>query len=101
MIRSALLALGMIFVFEAVPAAQAQVTLDISKITCEQFVRHKISDPDHIAIWISGYYNGTRGNAVLDTQKLITYARKLHNYCFLNQKTLVIKAVEEALGADK
>jgi hypothetical protein len=32
-----LVALGLILALEKVPLAQAQVTLDVSKITCEQY----------------------------------------------------------------
>jgi acid stress chaperone HdeB len=42
----------------ALPAAQAQVTIDVSKITCEQLLNSKIAAPRIIAIWLSGFYNG-------------------------------------------
>jgi hypothetical protein len=38
----------------AVPAAQAQVTMDVSKITCEQFLQSSVGPQDH-RIWLSGY----------------------------------------------
>ena len=31
-----------LFVFAQIPAPQAQVTVDVSKITCEQFVMEKV-----------------------------------------------------------
>jgi hypothetical protein len=37
----------------------AQTTIDVAKITCEQLVLLKVADPNHIAIWLSGYYNGS------------------------------------------
>jgi hypothetical protein len=50
-----------------VDPARAQVTLEVSKITCEQFRRYTITDPRDIALWISGYFNGQRKNTVVDT----------------------------------
>jgi acid stress chaperone HdeB len=44
----------------AVTNAQAQVTIDVAKITCDQFTAYRITDPHNIAIWLSGYYNGKR-----------------------------------------
>ena len=47
-----------------ISAAQAQVTVDVSKITCEQFRGYAITDPNNIALWLSGYYNGQRNNTI-------------------------------------
>jgi hypothetical protein len=33
-------------------SAQAQMTVDVSKINCDQFVHHKISEPRLIAAWL-------------------------------------------------
>src|SRR5262245_38413211 len=54
-------------VFAALPA-RAQVTVDVTKINCDQFVHHKISEPRLMAAWFSGYYNAKRNNRVLDLQ---------------------------------
>ena len=75
-------------------SAHAQVTLDVTKITCNQFVAYKITNPDFIAVWISGYYHGTRGEMVVDSQQLVENAKKLENYCLKNPEVLVMKAVE-------
>ena len=53
---------GLILALEVVPAAQAQVTLDVSKITCEQYNAYKVTNPQNIAIWVNGYYHGKRGD---------------------------------------
>ena len=46
--------------------APAQVTVDVSKITCDEFVKYEIADPKLIAIWISGYYQGIHHNPIVD-----------------------------------
>jgi acid stress chaperone HdeB len=88
-----------IFILEATSGAQAQVTLDVAKVTCDQFTGYKITNPQNIAIWLSGYYNGKRGNTVLDTQGLNANARKLQEYCIRNPQIPVMNAVETLLGA--
>jgi HdeA/HdeB family len=35
-----------------VSAAQAQVTVEVSKITCEEFASYKVMDPEKITKWI-------------------------------------------------
>src|SRR3954453_18515151 len=92
-----LLASGFILA-RASSAAQAQVTIDVSKITCEQFVGYKITNPRNISMWLSGYYNGKRGNTMLDTQGLEENARKLQDYCLIHTQTPVMQAVETVFG---
>jgi hypothetical protein len=41
---------ALIFALGTVPAARAQVMLDVSKITCEQFAGYKITTPQNVAI---------------------------------------------------
>lgn len=101
MIKLMVVVSGLIFALDAIPAARAQVTLDVSKITCDQFAGYKITNPQNIAIWLSGYYNGKRGSTTLDTQKLIANAKSLQKYCIQNPKTLVMDAVEKLFGTDR
>jgi acid stress chaperone HdeB len=101
MLKLVVVVSGLIFALDAVPAARAQVTLDVAKITCDQFAGYKITNPQNIAIWLSGYHNGKRGNTTLDTQKLIANAKALQKYCIQNPQTLVMNAVETLFGTDR
>jgi acid stress chaperone HdeB len=80
------------------PQAKAQVMLDVSKITCGQFVAYKIANPKYLSVWISGYYHGMHKKLVVDTQRLLDNADKLENYCLKNPDILVLPAVETVLG---
>ena len=95
--------LGLILeLFVAVPAT-AQVTVDVTKINCDQFVHHKISEPRLMAAWFSGYYNAKRNNQVLDLQTFEENMTKVTNYCSdeKNFKVPVMKAIEQVLGKSK
>lgn len=95
MVRLALIAAtGLLLPFASVSEVRAQVTLDVSKITCDQYVGYKITDPHNIATWLSGYYNGKRGNTILDTQGLNANAKKLQDFCLRNPTTTVMQATE-------
>jgi acid stress chaperone HdeB len=86
----------------AAPAAHAQVTIDVSKITCEQFLLFKVVDPDYIALWLSGYFHGkTGGGTVIDTQEFKENIRKLREYCRGNLQQPVMQAVEMRLRSGK
>jgi len=88
------IAVGFIFALETVPAARAQVTIDVAKITCDQYTGYKVTNPENIAIWLSGYYHGKRGETTLDTQQLADYSKRVQDYCLHNPQTLVMQAVE-------
>ncbi|BAQ17305.1 HdeA/HdeB family chaperone [Methyloceanibacter caenitepidi] len=78
--------------------ASAQVTIDVSKITCNQFALYKVSDPDTIAVWLHGYYSGKRGNTVVEVEKLKANAKKLRDYCLENPDTNLLTAVESLMN---
>jgi acid stress chaperone HdeB len=80
--------------------AQAQITVDVTKVNCDQFVHHKISEPRLIAAWLSGYYNAKLNNRVIDLQTLEENMSKVQNYCSdeKNFKVPVMKAIQQVLG---
>jgi len=75
----------------------AQVTLDIGKITCGQFVSYKVTNPKYLAVWLSGYDHGKRGDTVIDTQQLVANVDKLEAYCLKNPDVLMMQAAETIL----
>ena len=79
--------------------ASAQVTIDVAKITCDQFTLYKVADPQIIATWLSGYYHGQSNDTTVDTQELATYLEKVKAYCNLNPQVRVMQAVESMLKA--
>ena len=101
MTKPRLAASGLVLAVLAAASAQAQVTIDVAKISCDQFTAYRITDPHNIAIWLNGYHNGKRDNTVIDTQGLTENYNKLRDYCITNPKVLVMQAVETLLGARK
>ena len=78
----------------AAQAAQAQVTVDVSKITCEQF--NVLQKADSVAIWLSGYYHGQRNAASLDVDKFQDNVNTFRAACRLpdNFKRPVMQLIE-------
>lgn len=91
----------MVLALSAWSGAQAQVTIDVAKITCDQFTLYKITDPQNIAIWLSGYYNGKRNTTTIDTQSLSANLQKIKDYCNLRPQETVMHAVESVFGPPK
>ena len=95
---------GLVFssiVFAKAPA-QAQVKVDVTKITCDEFGARpaKIATPLYLAAWISGYYHAKRNDRTLDLQAFEENMNKVQNYCYdeKNSKVPIMEAVERVLG---
>lgn len=82
-------------------SAHAQVTVDITKITCRQFLDGRVIPTNSIALWFSGYYNGKAGNTLIDMGKIRPNAEKVKDYCALHEDETVMSAVAAAFGAGK
>jgi hypothetical protein len=103
----------------ATASAQAQVSIDVSKITCDEYVHDRIPTPDFvsfsavgslevratlsrwlIAAWLSGYYHAKRNNWIIDLESFEDNVSKLTNYCYdeKNFKVPIVEAVETVLG---
>jgi acid stress chaperone HdeB len=78
--------------------ANAQEVVDVSKITCDQFATYKIANPEYIAIWLNGYYHGTRGDMKVEIQTLKADATKVENYCLSKPDIPLVQAVKAVLG---
>lgn len=80
---------------------QAQTTIDVSKITCAQWLTFEVADPNFIALWLSGYYNGKRDNTVVEVQAFKDDIEKLRKFCIGNPKAFIMKAVETMIIQSK
>ncbi len=86
----------LVIVFVA-QSAQAQVTVDISKITCEQF--SVLEKQDSVALWLSGYYHGQRRDPVLEINMFEEDVRKVRAACRQpdNFKRPVMELIERSV----
>ena len=92
----ALAAMGLAAVLSTASGAPAQVMLDISTVTCDQFIKYKVADPKLIAVWLNGYFHGKRADTKVDTQKLNADAEK---FCFKNPQAPLMQSVESIVGS--
>ena len=95
--RVLLINLALALLLSVATPAVSQVMLDVSKITCWQFVTYKVTNPKYIAVWVSGYHHGKRGDTVIDTQKLLANTEKLEAYCTKNPDVPMLEAAEATL----
>ena len=79
----------------ATSSAHAQVSVEVSKITCDQYLTFSVASPRDINIWLSGYYHGKQGS----TLRLKEDADKLRAECGKNEnlKLPVMQVIEKVL----
>jgi acid stress chaperone HdeB len=98
--KSLFIVLGIVILIVSMPSANAQITLDVSKITCRQFLLGKVgASTRSVANWLSGYYNGKRDNTVIEVGSMRKNERELERYCRQHSEMNVMDAAKEALGA--
>ena len=96
--RNNLATFGLGFMLLWILPARAQVMIDVSRITCDQFVQGKIGVPRTLAAWLSGYYHGKRDSTTVDTQQLTANVKKITDYCIMKPQETVWNAVETIFG---
>lgn len=93
---------GLLIAFASTKLAQAQMSLDVAKITCDQYVHQKVGNPRTIAAWLSGYYSAKRNDLTVDLQALQALGDRVQSYCGeqSNWKVPLMQAIER-LAASK
>jgi acid stress chaperone HdeB len=84
----------------AITSAHAQVSIDVSKITCDQ-MRNKMANPVAVALWLNGYYAGKRNDTTIDVISLDRNAEKVSEYCASNPESTLMNAIETTVGSAK
>jgi acid stress chaperone HdeB len=100
--RVGFIASVLLLVILGASAVRAQVTVDVAKITCRQFLLgHVGGSTRSVANWLSGYYSGKRGSTVIEVGSMQKNVRDLERYCRKNYEMPVMDAAKNALGAEK
>jgi acid stress chaperone HdeB len=84
-------------------SVEAQMTIDIGKVTCRQYLFDRTISPEapRVAAWLSGYFNGKRNNTTIDLGSFRRNKDKVEDYCRMNLDTTLIEAAKTSLGIDK
>jgi hypothetical protein len=84
-----------LFVFMQIPTMQAQVTVDVAKVTCDELFKEETQwTSGEIILWLSGYYHGESHNTIIQPSALKRDEDKLNTYCYGHGDTTVMDAVK-------
>jgi len=79
-------------------ARAEEMVVDMRKLTCAQLTRLGFQDFAGVTMWLSGYYNSSIRNTVVDLEQFARAATKVKDYCQTNARATVLSAAERALG---
>jgi acid stress chaperone HdeB len=90
-------AIAIVALLAAVSPAHAQ-KVDLSTITCKQFLEMKQESVSLILMWMAGYYADQDAPPIVDFDKMREDAGKLAGYCAKNPGVGLITAAEETIS---
>ena len=92
--RNHLIAAALVVATLAGGEARAQAVMDMTMITCKQYLSQPADRQDILASWMSGYFNAARNNAVLDTARFERNKKVVTAYCRRNGAESLMSAIQ-------
>jgi hypothetical protein len=74
---------------------------DVAKITCDQYLAGRVTDSRTLFVWLSGYYNGTRDDTVIDVSDLQKKAQTIMDDCLSHPDTILLEVTKINFSAKK
>ena len=74
------------------------VVLDLSTMTCKQFLEGGDDGIKMVLTWMDGWYKGDSDEAIIDTDVFVENAKKFGTYCGKNPSMSIVNAAEAILG---
>jgi acid stress chaperone HdeB len=84
------------FALSSVPAHAA--VIDLSTMTCQQFVESGDDTIKMVLTWMDGWYKGDSDEAIIDADVFVENAKKFGVYCRKNPTISIVNAAEAVLG---
>src|SRR5260370_19995581 len=92
----ALSSLGLSLLLSAAPAHA--VVLDLSTMSCKQFIDGGDDEIKMVLTWMDGWYKGDEDEAIIDTEVFVANAKKFGAFCAANPSISIVNAAETILG---
>lgn len=78
------------------PVAHAQVTYDVTKVTCEDYLAMPPEVSHGFAAWMSGWFNQKHNNSVVNFDGFEQNVESVKKWCGTNPKESVFNGLERA-----
>jgi hypothetical protein len=98
LVLSALAAAAALF---QVSQAQAQVTIDMTKVSCADYLAMHGPEAGDFAAWMSGWFNQKHGSTQVNLKGLSMNIASVEKWCASNPKELIMGALQQSVEAAK
>jgi acid stress chaperone HdeB len=86
-----------LLIFGLIPPSHA-VVIDLSMMTCQEFLATNKDEIRIIWAWLDGYYKDEQDPPIIDTNTLADNLKKLDEYCAANPTIHLITATNKLFG---
>ncbi len=90
-----LFVVAMILLGASVLPATGQVRIEMSRITCKQWLDAAWDQQNFMQYWMSGYFSASRNNEVLDFSRLKRNTDKVTAYCKRHRAETLSGAIQK------
>jgi len=73
-------------------------TIDLSTLSCKQFLESGDDGIKMVLTWMDGWYKGDSDEAIIDTNVFVENAKKFGAFCATNPNISIVNAAEKILG---
>jgi len=77
--------------------AEDKMVVDMRRMTCTELTKLGFQDFAGVTMWLSGYYNASIRNTVIDLYQFAQAAKTVKDYCQTSPRSTVMSAAERAL----
>ena len=74
--------------------AKAQVIVDLSLVTCGQYMGKDRDTQDVIAAWMSGYFNSAKNQSMVDLSRFERNRKAVEKYCKTHKLETLMSAIQ-------
>jgi acid stress chaperone HdeB len=74
--------------------AGAQLIVDMSLITCDQFLKSEPERKDVLAAWMGGYFSATKNLSTIDARYFARNTSKVSSYCNKARNETLMSAIQ-------
>jgi hypothetical protein len=75
--------------------AKALVKVEMTEITCQQFINYSFDKSEAIGAWMSGYWNAARNIETLDITRYRSNSKRVSDYCKRHKKEALMATIQK------
>jgi hypothetical protein len=75
--------------------AKALVKVEMTEITCQQFINYSFDKSEAIGAWMSGYWNAARNIETLDIARYKANSKRVSDYCKKHKKATLMATIQK------